>query len=279
MLKEGFFLDQSKLHSDHRFLDEAGDTSFFGKGKIPIIGKEGVSLSFILGMVRFNSELEPIRKQINLLQKTIEEDSYFQVSSIKKRIAKGGFYFHATDDIPEVRKVFFDFIKSIDCSFEAIVARKDLSIFARKHNTKEEEFYADLLSHLLKNKLELSGKLVLNIAQRGKSTKNNNLELALKKAESRFLKNAGHSEKFVSTKVVFNVQNQMKEPLLNIADYFCWAVQRVFEKGETRYYDYLIDKISLVIDLYDSKKYKGNGNYYTKENPLGADNKISPLLY
>ena len=131
----------------------------------------------------------------------------------------------------------------------------------------------------MKNKLELSGKLVLNIAQRGKSTKNNNLELALKKAESRFLKNAGHSEKFVSTKVVFNVQNQMKEPLLNIADYFCWAVQRVFEKGETRYYDYLIDKISLVIDLYDSKKYKGNGNYYTKENPLGADNKISPLLY
>jgi len=269
---------KEKIHTDHRFLDEAGDTSFFGKGMIPIIGNDGVSLSFILGIVKFKTELEPIRNHINLLQKSIEADSYFQVPSVKKKIAKGGFYFHGTDDIPEVRKVFFDFIRSIDCTFEAIVARKDLSIFARKHNTKEEEFYADLLSHLLKNKLELGGKLVLNIAQRGKSTKNHNLELALKKAESRFLNNKSNTEKQVSTKIVFNVQNQKTEPLLNIADYFCWTVQRVFEKGETRYYDYLSDKISLVVDLYDSKKYVGNRNYYTKENPLRAENKISPPL-
>jgi hypothetical protein len=33
--------------------------------------------------------------------------------------------------------------------------------------------------------------------------------------------------------VVFNVQNQTSEPLLNITDYFCWSVQRVFERGET----------------------------------------------
>lgn len=214
----------------------------------------------------------------NSLHRVIETVFYFQVPSVKKKIAKGGFYFHATDDIPEVRKVFFDFIKSIDCTFEAIVARKDLSIFARKHNTKEEEFYADLLSHLLKNKLELGGKLVLNIAQRGKSTKNHNLELALKKAESRFLNNKSNTRKQVTTKIVFNVQNQKTEPLLNITDYFCWAIQRVFEKGETRYYDYLSDKISLVVDLYDSKKYGGNWNYYTRENPLGSENKISPPL-
>ncbi len=36
----------------HRFLDEAGDTTFFGKGKIPIVGSAGVSKAFILGMVK-----------------------------------------------------------------------------------------------------------------------------------------------------------------------------------------------------------------------------------
>lgn len=81
--------------------------------------------------------------------------------------------------------------------------------------------------------------------------------------------------------IVFNVQNNNTEPLLNIADYFCWSIQRVFEKGETRYYNYLMEKIPVVIDLYDSDKYKQKGwkNYYGPKNPLTAANKISPLLH
>lgn len=60
--------------------------------------------------------------------------------------------------------------------------------------------------------------------------------------------------------------------LLNLADYFCWAVQRVFERGETRFYDYVKDKISLVVDLYDKDKWVGSKNYYTKNNPLKKEN-------
>jgi len=32
----------------HRFLDEAGDTTFYGKGKVSTIGNEGSSHCFIL---------------------------------------------------------------------------------------------------------------------------------------------------------------------------------------------------------------------------------------
>ena len=78
---------------------------------------------------------------------------------------------------------------------------------------------------------------------------------------------------------MFNVTKPLQEPLLNIADYFCWAIQRVFEKGETRYYDFVKEKISLVVDLYDIDKYEGFKNYYTPKNPLTAENKISPLLH
>ena len=55
-------------------------------------------------------------------------------------------------------------------------------------------------------------------------------------------------------------------------------MQRVFEQGETRFYDYLIDKIRLVVDLYDRAKYDGNRNYYTKKNPLTSANKLGPPL-
>jgi hypothetical protein len=147
-------------------------------------------------------------------------------------------------------------------------------MFARKHNNREAEFYADVLSHLLKKKLGLGNRVVLNIAARGESTRNNNLQLALEKAVERFTKKRRADE--VSSRVVFNVQTHYTEPLLNVADYMCWSVQRVFERGETRYYDFLGDKIPLVLDLYDSANYKGSRNYYRGDRRLAAENKLSP---
>jgi hypothetical protein len=196
------------------------------------------------------------------------------VPSVKKKINKTGYYLHATDDLPEVRKEMFDLIKTINCSFEAVVGRKNIERYETKHKGKEEYFYADLLSHLLKNKLSKHDKLVMHISERGKSTKNQNLELAFLKAKQRFSKNTSKKTK---TKVVFNVNYPTKDPLLNLADYFCWAVQRVFERGEVRYYNHIKNQIKLVIDLYDTEKYAGWKNYYdNKDNPLTAKNKISP---
>jgi hypothetical protein len=79
--------------------------------------------------------------------------------------------------------------------------------------------------------------------------------------------------------VAFNVLYPTQEPLLNIADYFCWSVQRVFERGETRYYDYMREQISLVIDVYDTENYNEWKNYYGPKNPLTANKKISPPLH
>jgi hypothetical protein len=256
------------IQDNHRFLDEAGDTTFYGKGKVPIIGQNGVSLCFILGMVKFKEPLPILRQRIVDLQNQIVTDPYLcEVPSINKKVKEGGFYFHATDDVPEVRKVFYDFIASVDCSFEAYVGRKIPPLYETKHNGKEAEFYADLLSHLLKNKLSKKGKLVLNIASRGKTTRNNNLQMALTKAQTQ---NKGKS---VTTQVVFNVQNHRVEPLINVADYFCWSIQRVFERGELRYYNFLKDRVSLIVDLYDSKNYFNSQNYYTPKRPLTAANK------
>lgn len=286
-----------KLHTNHRFLDEAGDTTFFGKGKKAILGQEGVSSCFILGMVKFKEPLEPLRRKVFELQNQIANDPYYQVPSVIKKKQAAGYYFHATDDLPEVRKTFFDFIRSTKLSFEAVVGRKTISRFETRHKGKEEFFYADLLSHLLKSKMEGEEKLVLNIAEKGTSTKNQNLQLALEKAKERFAKklNKKSSEeakdflelldkgfinrKDVQADVVFNVTKPLLEPLLNIADYLCWAVQRVFEKGETRYYDFVKEKVSLVIDLYETDKYEGFKNYYSPKNPLTALNKISPPLH
>lgn len=266
--------------TSHRFLDEAGDMTFYGKGRTPIIGVQaGVSLCFILGMIKARTPLDPVRQEIRDLQIHTANDPYFKdVPSIQKKKAEpGGYFFHATDDPQEVRKVFYDYIKNLDVSFEAVVGRKIPDLYQRKHNGQESEFYADMLSHLLKNKLQAGGKLILNVAQRGKVTRNLVFEQALKKATARFLKHKEPDQ--VRTRVVFNVQTPRTEPLLNVADYLCWAVQRVFERGEMRYYNYISERISLVIDLYDTNRYENSGNYYNSRKPLTPLNKISPPSY
>src|SRR5438874_12921099 len=98
---------RSKTHSEtrisHRFLDEAGDTTFYGKGRVSIVGQPGVSLS----MVKFNADLSEIRKAVRALQDEVTVDKYLLgIASVAKKAAAGGFYFHATDDRPEVRERF-----------------------------------------------------------------------------------------------------------------------------------------------------------------------------
>lgn len=270
-------MNDKNLKDFHRFLDEAGDTTFYGKGKKNVIGENGVSKVFVLGMVKVVDPLDEVREKLNNLQVKIANEEFYQVPSVIKKINKTGYYLHATDDLPEVRKEMFDLIKTINCSFEAVVGRKSVERYETKHKGKEEYFYADLLSHLLKNKLRKHDKIVMHISERGKSTKNHNLELAFLKAKQRFEKNNDGNN--TTTKVVFNVNYPTRDPLLNLADYFCWTIQRIFERGEVRYYNYIRNQVKLVIDLYDVGKYENWKNYYNQSNPLTAKNKINPLKH
>lgn len=264
-------LNQS-LQTYHRFIDEAGDMTFFGKGRTPIIGTEGVSNAFMLGMCQVKQNLDLTREQLLKFYVTIEEDPYFNsIPSIKKRIEKGGFYVHAKDDPPELRYRFLTLLHDeIKFSVQVVVGRKSVTRFVNKHHSQEREFYADLLSHLLKDKGSYE-KLVINVAHRSSSTSNRNLEFALEQAHARFAKR--HTEDY-SAEIKFNVQPYDHEPLLAIVDYALWTVQRIFERGETRFYDLIKDKIPLVLDLYDIDKYTNYKNYYGPKNPLTKTNCI-----
>ena len=264
------------LPVEHRFLDEVGDTTFYGSGKQVILGTEGVSLAFGMGIVRIDRPLPVVHAEILALQKQVEADPLLNViPSVAKRVARGGFFFHACKDAPEVRALFLHYLRELPCEAEVVMARKIPSLFALKHHGKDDEFYADVLSHLIKGRLKRPQRLVLNIAERGSSTRARVLDEALAKATGRAGKRWAADE--LRGKVVFNIQTPSREPLLTVADYLGWAVQRVFEKGEIRFYDYLRDKIRLVVDLYDTANYANHRNYYDHHrNPLTAANKIGP---
>jgi hypothetical protein len=70
-------MPNKKIKENHRFLDEAGDSTFYGKGKTNIIGTQGVSRCFILGMVKYREPLDELRLKIDKLQQEIAENELF----------------------------------------------------------------------------------------------------------------------------------------------------------------------------------------------------------
>ena len=70
------------------------------------------------------------------------------------------------------------------------------------------------------------------------------------------------------------IQQNSEIPLLQAADYVLWTIQRAYEKGDFRYYNFLKEKINLVHDIFDFEKYPKN--YYNQKNPLEAK-KIDPV--
>lgn len=258
-----------KNKKDHRFLDEAWDTTFFWKWKINIIWTPWVSKAFYMWMVKIKTPLEEVRKNIEILEKQIENDKKFKnIPSVKKRVKKfWKFFFHSKDDITEIKDIFFDFLKNnIDFSCEVIIARKKMSIFEKSHLKKEELFYADILWHLLKNKFWNKEKIILNIAKRWNSTKTNNLEKAKDRAIERALANNKWKIVYPNKEVVFNTKESNKNPILSIPDYMLWAIQRLCEKWEIVYYEKIKEKYPVIIDIYDSENYKNYNNYYNWKN-------------
>ena len=183
-----------------------------------------------------------------MLEQEVLNNPYFQVASVhKKRNNTGRFYFHATDDLPELRMLFYNFIQQVDCEFEAIVANKSIERFVKKHNGNEKEFYADLLSHLLEKTLELKTTNIFIISRRGNTTRVANLENGLNKAVERFKQSKPDMK--MQGNIIFDIQSPITEPLLTIADYLCWAIQRKFEKGEGRFFDYIKNKVTVVTEI------------------------------
>ena len=56
---------------------------------------------------------------------------------------------------------------------------------------------------------------------------------------------------------------------LQAVDYFLWALQRLYERGEDRFIQLLWSRCRLVRDIDDTRKAK-YGAYYDKKNPPDA---------
>ena len=249
------------------FVDESGDPTFYDRNGNLIVGQAGCSPLLLLGFVEMRNPRRA-RRAIRALQQEILGDPYLQGIPSLSRTAVA---FHAKDDTPEVRERFFKLIMTLDFSAQFIAARKIEKVFRNNFQASERRFYDFLVEKLFRNVLHRYTHNHIIFAKRGSRDRQEPLTRAIEAGQRDF---ENRWRMVVNTRIVVQAQTAQNEPCLSIVDYLLWAVQRAFVRKEMRYYRFVEEKVSLLVDWYDTARYPNN--WYTKKNPFDI-NKISPL--
>ena len=256
----------------HYFVDEAGDPTLFdARGRV-LVGQEGCSRYFMLGVLDVADPVA-LAADLGVLRQTLLSDPYFSgVPSMQPERRKTALAFHAKDDLPEVRREVFRVLLQHELQFIGVVRdKKSVLAYVRQRNQidaayryQPNELYDALVARLFKNRLHLSPEVDVCFAQRGRADRSAALMQALDRARGRFEAKWGRS---VSSVVSARQSSPAREAALQAVDYFLWALQRRYERGEGRFLDLIWPKVGLVhaVDEIERAAY---GTYYTKKKPL-----------
>ena len=257
------------------FIDEGGDSTLFSsKGKV-LIGSPGCSHFFILGLLDV-PDPATLHQAFDDLRVRLMDDSYFNdVPSMQIKARKTALAFHAKDDLPEVRRDVFRILRDTEgLRFFAVVADKWRVLdYVRQRNESTSDYryhpnelYDYLIGRLFKERLHQSSRYHIIFSKRGQSNRTAALRQALETAQNRFTKQQNATGD-ASLKV--SVSTPKAQGGLQAVDYFVWALQRLYERGEDRYVKYLWRAFRIVHDI-DDRRAAGYGVYYTQKKPLNA---------
>lgn len=271
-------VDKNQIIKNY-YVDEAGDLTLFNKKGNIIIGNEGVSKCFMVGFAQVPNP-KSASTQLEALRNELVQDPYFKdVPSMQPDRKKTALIFHAKDDLPEVRREVFKVLQKFNVKVQVAIRRKtDLAQSAstlykatgKKMN--ENDIYDDLVKRLFRNSLHKADKNIIHFARRGKSDRNIALQTAINKAKSNFQS----KYEIDSDKPVTIIPAYPHEYIgLQIVDYYLWVLQRLYERGEDRFFNLLAKDFRLIMDLDDTRN-KKYGEWYSDSNSLDLK-KIKPV--
>jgi hypothetical protein len=256
----------------HFFVDEAGDLTLFGRRGKVLVGAEGVSKCFMVGMARVAGPIS-LRHDLEVLHRELLKDDYLKrIPSMRPEAAKTAAFFHAKDDCPEVRREVFKLLARHDIKVQVGIRRKSALLREARFASKfwdANSVYDNLVKTLFKRSLHKANQNVITFARRGKSAREKALTDAIEKAKANFARDTGIRAHGL-TKIIPSVPSQSWG--LQAIDYFLWAIQRLFERGEDRYFCFLAEHYRLIMDFDDLRGGRSYGRWYSDQDPLTKEN-------
>ena len=203
------------------FSDEAGNFDFSRKS--------GASRYFILGTVAAND--------CNV------GDSLLQ---LRRELGWRGLHldkvFHATDDPQAVRDEVFGALAESDLRIDATILEKSK---AQPHLQSEAGLYKIAwflhFQHVAPRIADRDDRLFVAASRLGTKKKRGGFHSAVDEVVSQVSRCASHRVAFWPTE---------SDPCLQVADYCTWAIQRKWERGDSRSYDLIKDKIASEFDAW-----------------------------
>ncbi|HEX8141191.1 MAG TPA: DUF3800 domain-containing protein [Pyrinomonadaceae bacterium] len=237
------------------FVDESGDPTFYdARGNLIVGAERGSSPLLIIGFVETQDPHALRRAVLDVQQEVLTEPYFKRIPSLRKTAVA----FHAKDDAPEIRYLFYRRIKELEFKAQFIVARKIEKVFRNDFRADEDQFYDHLVSRAFRDVLHRYKQNSIYFAKRGSRDRQEPLLQAILKAKKTFEQT---HNKGIDTVITVQAQSPKGEPCLSIIDYVNWALQRAYTKKEMRYYEYIEEKVSFVLDLYDWEAFPGNCYY------------------
>lgn len=251
------------------FVDEAGDLTVLGRRGKSRLGEEGVSKCFMVGMAQIENPYQ-VRDALNALHHKLLADPYLAgIESMKPARMKTAVSFHAKDDCPEVRSAVFHLLKALPIKVQVVIRRKKALLEELRKNPStginENELYDRMVTSLFKRSLHKAKENRIYFSHRGKSNRSAALHQAIQHAQRNFAHSTGN--RTVRPTHVTSA-NPRQSRCLQVIDYFMWALQRLYEKKEDRFFQFVAEKYALIIDYDDNSAGTGYGVWYSSTNPL-----------
>lgn len=254
------------------FVDEAGDGTLFNHAGQVIVGSQGCSRYFILGMAEVGAP-EVLGEELNALRSRLVADPYFRnVPSMRPERRRTALAFHAKDDLPEVRREVYSVLVRHPIRFFAVVKHKVAVLaYARSRNASEpgyryhvNELYDLLVRRLFRDRLHDASAYSITFARRWGSDRTAALRAAIGVARHRFEEKFGVAR---SSSISVVASTPAQSSGLQAVDYLLWGLQRLYERGEDRYWQFTWPLVRLVVDVDDKRRHE-YGEYFTQNNPL-----------
>ncbi len=261
----------------HYFVDEAGDPTLFKKRGKPIVGSEGCSKFFMLGVADV-ADPRAVASEFTELRERLLADPYFEgVPSFDPTRRKTAIMFHAKDDLPEVRREVFNILLKHEIRFFVVVRDKrvilDKVIEHQKvkpnYRYHPHQLYDKCVTRLFRDRLHKDDGYQIYFARRGSSDRTEALQQALDAARHEFRRKWGIA---ASAPIEISAGNPTDVVCLQVVDYYLWAVQRLYERDEDRFVRLVWNQAGLIYDVDDTRE-KPYGTFYTRDKPLTLDSR------
>lgn len=269
----------AESHTNHYFVDEAGDLALFNRRGRTIVGQEGVSKVFMVG-VALLPDPDMADAVLSELRAELLSDPYFRgVPSFRVDARKTARAFHASKDLPEVRR---DVMARLNhCKAKIFVAIRRKHVLAEEARRRLEQtgkkltlrtLYDDLVSRLFRNMLHKAESNQIVFAKHAKWGRREAMALAIRNAQANF----EDKYRIASNKPTSVQSGELHEfGGLQVVDYYLWALQRLYERSEDRFFNLLAPVYRIIMDLDDTRN-NAYGEWYSDKNPLTVEQILPP---